>query len=249
MTGSLAISFLLFFSAGCTSRQAIKTKTPANESQTAKADSNSPSSGGKCVYGCADKGTTSPTDKKLTPTVASPSTAAPASSSVAQKASEERDYILGPEDVIEVQVWKNESLSKTVTIRPDGKISLPLIGDVEAAGISANLLRDNIKEKLKQYKETPEVAVIVKEINSMMVFVTGEVAHPGKIMLRSETTLLQAITMAGGFTQYASSNNITLLRRIDGVETRRVVRYKDIVSGKNPLSDLVLQRGDTIVVP
>lgn len=178
-----------------------------------------------------------------------PPATAPASSSVAQKAPEDKDYILGSEDVIEVQVWKNESLSKTVTIRPDGKISLPLIGDVEAAGATANQLRDSIKEKLKQYKETPEVSVIVKEINSMMVFVTGEVAHPGKVMLRSETTLLQAITMAGGFTQYASSNKITLLRRINGVETRQVVRYKDIVSGKNPKDDVVLQRGDTIVVP
>ncbi|MHB8481134.1 MAG: polysaccharide biosynthesis/export family protein [Nitrospiria bacterium] len=159
------------------------------------------------------------------------------------------DYILGPEDIIDVSVWKNDNLSKTVLIRPDGKISLPLIGDVQAAGLTTAQLRDSIKSRLKEYKETPEVSIIVREINSFVVFVTGEVTHPGKLMLRNDTSLLQAITLAGGFTPYASTNKIVLLRRSGGIETRKIIRYKDIVSGRKPGDDILLQRGDTIVVP
>lgn len=183
---------------------------------------------GKCVFGCSDS--------------AASSAAAPISGVL-------KDYLLGPEDVIEISVWKNDNLSKTVLIRPDGKISLPLIGDVQAAGQTTVQLRDTIKERLKEYKETPEVSIIVKEINSLAVFVTGEVAHPGKLMLKSDTSLLQAISLVGGFTQYASKNNMILLRRVGGVETRKVIRYKDIVSGNKPEDDVLLQRGDTIIVP
>jgi polysaccharide export outer membrane protein len=159
------------------------------------------------------------------------------------------DYLLGPEDVIEVTVWKNENLSRVVAIRPDGKISLPLIGDVQAAGLTTARVRESIRAKLKEFKETPEVSVIVREINSLVVYITGEVIHPGKLSLRSDTSILQAIIMAGGFTQYASPNKIVLLRRVGAVETRKVIRYKDIVSGQKPQDDVILQRGDTIVVP
>jgi polysaccharide export outer membrane protein len=159
------------------------------------------------------------------------------------------EYILGAEDVIEVLVWRNEALSRTVSIRPDGKISLPIIGDLQAAGLTATELRDSIKEHLQEYKETPEVSVIIREVNSLAVFIMGEVARPGKLQLRSETTLLQALSLSGGFTQYADPNNILLLRREKGGETRIRVRYKDIVSGKNPDGNLLLRRGDTILVP
>lgn len=159
------------------------------------------------------------------------------------------DYLLGPEDVLDVLVWKNDDLSRTVSIRPDGKISLPLIGDVQAGGLTSSQLRDSIKERLREYKETPEVSILIREINSFSVFVLGEVAHPGKFQLRSETTLLQALTLSGGFTQYAKSDRIILLRRVGGRETRRKIRYSDIVEGKDPDANLVLQRGDTIVVP
>lgn len=159
------------------------------------------------------------------------------------------EYILGAEDVIEVLVWRNEALSRTVSIRPDGKISLPIIGDLQAAGLTATELRDSIKEHLQEYKETPEVSVIIREVNSLAVFIMGEVARPGKLQLRSETTLLQALSLSGGFTQYADPNNILLLRRERGGETRIRVRYKDIISGKNPDGNLLLRRGDTILVP
>jgi polysaccharide export outer membrane protein len=159
------------------------------------------------------------------------------------------EYVLGAEDVLEILVWRNEALSRTVSIRPDGKISLPIIGDLQAAGLTATQLRDSIKERLQEYKETPEVSVIIREVNSLAVFILGEVARPGKLQLRSETTLLQALSLSGGFTQYADPDNILLLRRENGGETRIRVRYKDIVSGKNPDGNLLLRRGDTILVP
>ena len=159
------------------------------------------------------------------------------------------DYVLGPEDLIEVLVWKNEGLSKTVMVRPDGKISLPLMGELQAGGLTAVQLRDAIKERLKEYKETPEVSIIVKEINSFSIYVMGEVAHPGKLQLRSDITFLQALTLAGGFTKFADADKIILLRREGKQETRMRINYKDIVSGKNPDGNILLRRGDTIVVP
>ncbi len=158
-------------------------------------------------------------------------------------------YILAAEDVLEVLVWRNENLSRTVTIRPDGKISLPLIGEVQAAGLAPTQLRDAIKERLKEYKETPEVSVVVREVNSLSVFVLGEVVRPGKLQLRSETTLLQAITLVGGFTQFANYNNIVLLRKEGDRETRIRIKYRDIINGKNPSGNVVLRRGDTVLVP
>ena len=159
------------------------------------------------------------------------------------------DYILGAEDVIEVLVWKNVDLSRTVFVRPDGKISLPLIGDVQAEGLTPSELRDSIKVLLRRYKKTPEVSVIIREINSFSIFLVGEIKTPGKIQLRSDTTLLQAITLAGGFTEFADIKKILLLRRENGQERRFRINYKDIVSGKSLNDNILLKRGDTILVP
>jgi len=161
----------------------------------------------------------------------------------------ETDYILGEEDHIEVLVWKNEELSRTVFIRPDGKISLPLIGDVQAAGLTPNELKDSIKVLLRRYKKAPEVSIIVREINSLSIFLIGEVLRPGKIQLRSQTTLLQAITLAGGFTEYADRKKIVVLRKENGVERRLSINYNDILSGKHSEANVLLKRGDTILVP
>jgi len=159
------------------------------------------------------------------------------------------DYILGAEDVIEVLVWKNVDLSKTVFVRPDGKISLPLIGDVQAAGLTPNELRDSIKALLRKYKKTPEVSVIIRAINSFSIFLVGEIASPGKIQLRSDTTLLQAIVLAGGFTEFADVKKILVLRRENGQERRFRINYNDIVSGRGANTNILLKRGDTILVP
>ncbi|MHB8481137.1 MAG: polysaccharide biosynthesis/export family protein [Nitrospiria bacterium] len=274
--GFVFIFLFFFLSSACANRQAVRPpekeketfalqtsmkvaedgkitveKKPANGVKPAPETGFSP---GRCVYGCA--GASGQEKKKDEKTALLPGQAAPAPSPGsppmahgAAEAGVPRDYVLGPEDIIDVSVWKNESLSRTVSIRPDGKISLPLVGDIQAAGLTTSLVRDSIKEKLKDYIGTPEVSIIVKEINSMVVFVTGEVSHPGKLMLRSDTSVLQAVILAGGFTQFASPNKIVLLRRVGGIETRKQIRYKDIVSGKRPEEDILLQRGDTIIVP
>ena len=244
----LTLILAVALAAGCAKRQNIK--PPADTARAHADDSARIHTDGKCVYGCndstdADRGAA----EKTSAEPGGQKNGSAAADLNGNSKGTSPDYILGPEDVIEVTVWKNEMLSKTMAIRPDGKISLPLIGDVQASGLSTAHLREVIRNKFKEYKETPEVSIIVKEINSLNVFVIGEVARPGKLVLRSETSLLQAITMSGGFTQFASTNNIVLLRRVGGVETRRIIRYKDIVSGKKPEDDVILQRGDTVVIP
>ncbi len=161
-----------------------------------------------------------------------------------------QEYLLGPEDVIEVLVWKDEALTRTVLIRPDGKISLPLIGEIQAEGSTPAEIAGIVKHRLqKYYKEPPEVSVIVTGVNSFSVFVLGEVGVPGKQILRRKTTLLQAISLAGGFKPFANTNGILLLRREGQDEKRIKIRYKDILKGSHPEWNYWLQQGDTIVVP
>lgn len=163
-------------------------------------------------------------------------------------------YLMGSEDVLEIIVWKNQTLSKVVTVRPDGKISLPLIGDVQAAGVTAVQLKEEITEKLKPYyREFPEVSVIVQQVNSH-IYVIGEVQSPGRYVIKSGTTVIQAIALAGGLTPFASSNKIVLLRGENGgnngqnKESVMRIRYGDIISGKNLGANIVLKTGDTIIV-
>jgi polysaccharide biosynthesis/export protein len=162
-----------------------------------------------------------------------------------------QDYLIGPEDVLEILVWKNADLSKVVTVRPDGKFSLPLIGDVQAAGLTTAQLAKQILEKLLvYYKEGPHVSIIVQQANSNAFYILGEVREPGRHMMRAGITLLQGITLAKGFTEFASTNKILLLRRENGnnnKETRMTVRYKDIIAGKQ--DNILLKPGDTILVP
>jgi polysaccharide export outer membrane protein len=160
-----------------------------------------------------------------------------------------QDYIIGPEDTVEVQVWKNPDLSRTVTVRPDGKLSLPLIGDVQAAGQTAAQLTEAVTEKLKTYyREPAQVTVIVTQVNSYAIYVLGEVKGQGKHIVRSGTTFLQAISLAGGFTPFASKNKITLRRRsADSKESAIPIRYRDVLAGQQ--ANLILKPGDTIIVP
>ena len=161
------------------------------------------------------------------------------------------DYKIGPEDVVEVIVWRNADLSKTVAVRPDGKISLPLVGDVTAVGLTADQLTKEISARLKGYKDTPNVSVVVQQVNSYSVYVMGEVAKPGRYQLKTYTTALQAISTAGGFTPYAAKNRIFVLRKSPstGVEMRINVSYDEIVSGADSSKNIVLIPGDTVVVP
>ena len=161
------------------------------------------------------------------------------------------DYKIGPEDVIEVNVWRNADLTKVVTVRPDGKISLPLIGDVMAVGMTPAQLTKEIVTRLREYKENPNVSVVVQQVNSYGIFVLGEVIHPGKYQLKTYTTVLQAVSMAGGFTPYASKSKMFVLRKIPEKETeiRIPVDYNEIVSGDDSTHNTVLIPGDTLVVP
>jgi polysaccharide export outer membrane protein len=160
------------------------------------------------------------------------------------------EYLLAPEDMIEVLVWKNESLSRIALIRPDGKITLPLLGDVEAAGLTPQKLSDKIKGRLQTYyKEPPDVFVAVTAVNSFSIFILGEVIAPGKQVLHSETTVLQALSLARGFNEYADPNNILLLRKEGAIEKRIRLSYRDILSGQHPEMNLLLKAGDTLVIP
>lgn len=160
-------------------------------------------------------------------------------------------YIIGAEDVLDISVWKNADLSRIVTVRPDGKISLPLIGDVQAAGLTPESLRDTIVTSLREYQDSLVASVIVTEANSHKIFILGEVAAPGSYVMRRRTTILQAIAMAGGLNQYASKNNIVVVRERTGTETKEEkisIRFKDLIKGKKD-KNLVLRSGDTIFVP
>lgn len=164
------------------------------------------------------------------------------------------EFLIGPEDILVVTVWRNQDLSKEVIVRPDGKISLPLIGDIVAAGLTAQALSKHIADALAEYMSTPTVSVQVKEINSYHIYVVGEVARPGKIVLKSFTSVVQGISYAGGFTTFASRNNVHVLRMVKNGqgETKQVmipVPYMDIVQGKNLDANFILRAGDVIVVP
>jgi len=161
------------------------------------------------------------------------------------------DYIIGPEDVLEITVWRNADLSKAVAVRPDGRISLPLMGDVGAAGKTVAQLAEAIAEKLKEFKENPQVSIVVKEVNSYAVYVLGEVSKPGKYPLKSKTTLLQAITLASGFTPAAARNKIVVFRFGDqgGQDIKIKASYDDIIMRDDSPQNVQLKPGDTIVVP
>ncbi len=161
-------------------------------------------------------------------------------------------YVIGPEDVLDISVWKNADISRVVTVRPDGRISLPLIGDVEAAGLTPGELRESIITSLKEYQESAVASVIVNEVNSYRIFILGEVANPGTFLMKRRTTVLQAIAIAGGFNQYASRNKMVVVREGDGAsgEQRIAVRFDDLVkAGGKGTKNLILEPGDTIFVP
>ncbi len=160
-------------------------------------------------------------------------------------------YTIGAEDILEITVWRNQDLSKTVQVRPDGRFSLPVIRDVVAVGKTPSQLADEITRKLKEYVQNPVVAISVKEVNSYSIFVLGEVVRPGKYPLKSKTTLLQGITIAGGFTPVAARNQVVIFRfgeNGSGMQTL-TSSYDDIVLRGGIAGNLELRAGDTVVVP
>jgi len=159
------------------------------------------------------------------------------------------NYIIGPEDVLEISVWKNADLSRQVVVRPDGRISLPLIGDVVAVGRTTTELKNAITEKLKAFKENPTVAIVVQTVNSYYFYVQGAVGQSGKMPLLSRTTLVQAITLAGGLAPDAVRSRIVIFRlgRNNEAPKRIFINYDQIILGDG--DNIELKPGDTIVVP
>ena len=188
------------------------------------------------------------TDKKAE-TKAPKDTASPAALPVSANDANDPAYKIGPQDVLKIDVWREDQLTRTVPVRPDGKITLPLLNDVQAAGLTPMELAAFIHDALKNYLNNPQVTVSVNEINSRRIYVTGEVARAGAYPLLPHMTVLQALSSSGGFTQFARIKNIHVLRTVNGQKVKLPFNYKEAVNGKNPQQDIELQSGDVIVVP
>lgn len=173
-------------------------------------------------------------------------TQAPAPSNAAGPAG--NSYVIGASDVLSVTVWKQPDLSGTLLVRPDGMVSMPLLGDVQAAGLTPLQLGDRIESKLKKFVQDPEISVVLTQINSKVIYLLGEVGKKGPVHMTPGMTLLEAISSAGGLTDFANSKKIYILRDQAGKHQKIRVYYKKALKG-DPEFNLVLQPGDTIVVP
>jgi polysaccharide export outer membrane protein len=156
-------------------------------------------------------------------------------------------FVIGPEDVLSIVFWRDKEMSTQVTVRPDGKISVPLLNEVQAAGLTPADLRARLAAESKRFFENPNVTVVVNQINSRKAFITGQIVKPGPYALTAPTTVLQLISMAGGLKDFADSKNIMIIRHENGRTLRYGFNYKDI--GRNLRQDIELKPGDTIVVP
>ena len=158
-------------------------------------------------------------------------------------------YVIGTDDVLSIVYWKDKDMSADAQVRPDGRIALPLINEVQAAGLTPEQLRVRLVEESKKYMEDANITVVVRQINSRKVFITGEVFKPGPYPLTSATTVMQLISMAGGLREYADSKKIIVMRTVDGKPSSLKFNYKDVVAGKNLQQNIELKPGDTVVVP
>jgi polysaccharide export outer membrane protein len=169
--------------------------------------------------------------------------------SASQAAAEDPTYKIGAQDVLRIDVWREDQLTRTVPVRPDGKITLPLLNDVQAVGLTPMELAGLIREELKKYITNPQVTVSVSEINSRRIYVTGEVTKAGAYQLMPHMTVLQALTGSAGFTAFARVKNIYVLRTENGKPVKIPFNYKEAIAGRNPAQNIELQPGDVVVVP
>jgi polysaccharide biosynthesis/export protein len=159
------------------------------------------------------------------------------------------NYVIGPSDMLNIDIWKQPDISRTVPVRPDGKISLPLVNDVQASGLTPLQLQASLTDKLKGFVNNPEVTVIVTQVNSQRIYVLGQIARPGAVDMLPNMTVLQAIASAGGPAQFAKDKSIYILRNENGKQTKFPFNYPDVIKGKHPEQNILLRPGDTIVVP
>jgi polysaccharide biosynthesis/export protein len=186
-----------------------------------------------------------------TPTAGSPAATQPAQNVEASAAkAHDNSFVIGNDDVLAINVWKEPDVSRSIPVRSDGKISLPLVGEVQATGRTPLKLEEEIAARLKNYIAEPEVTVIVQQINSQKLNILGQVNKPGSYVISNSATVLDAIALAGGFRDFAKQKSIYILRQdADGSQTRLPFNYKEVVKGKNSGQNIKLQPRDTIVVP
>jgi polysaccharide export outer membrane protein len=158
-------------------------------------------------------------------------------------------YVIGPEDQLSIVYWREKDLSADVVVRPDGLISLPLLNDVSASGLTPEQLRAAITQGASKFVEDPTVSVVVKAINSRKVFITGQVAKPGPFPLGGPTTVLQLISLAGGVAEYAKKSEIVVIRNENGKQTTFPFNYDQVIKRKNLTQNIELKPGDTVIVP
>jgi len=182
--------------------------------------------------------TTQSTQAEQAPTASAP-----------KPATQDPNYVIGPQDVLDINVWREPELTRAVPVRPDGKISLPLLNDVQAAGSTPMQLANRITTELKKFVADPQVTVVVTQINSQRIYILGEVGRPGAFTLLPGMTVLEALSSGGGFTMFAHVKKIYVLRKVDGKQEKYPFNYKDVIHGKSPEQNIVLKAGDTIVVP
>jgi polysaccharide export outer membrane protein len=158
------------------------------------------------------------------------------------------DYVIGPDDILSIVFWRDADMTQEVTVRPDGNITLPLIGDIKAAGLRPSELRDVVAKSASKLIEDPNVTVVVKQINSRNVFITGGVTRPGAYPVSGQMTVLQLITVAGGLTEFADAKNIRILRVENGQTQSLKFNYNEVMDGKKLEQNIVLKPGDSVMV-
>jgi polysaccharide export outer membrane protein len=173
----------------------------------------------------------------------------PGTDEVESKSFPEAAYLLGPEDMVKVSVWRDEQLTQEVVVRPDGMISFPLVGDIVAAGRTVEEVRLELVKRLGKFMPNPHVSVLATKLNSYKIYVTGRVVRPGEFLVGHYTDVLQALSLAGGVTPFAAENDIKVMRRNQGEQKVFRFRYGDVRNGKGLEQNILLQRGDVVVVP
>jgi polysaccharide export outer membrane protein len=196
----------------------------------------------------APKGS-APSAKPADGTTAPPAAAATAASVPLAPITPPPGYLIGTDDVLSIVYWRDKDMTTDVQVRPDGKISMALINEVDAAGLTPDQLRDRLTEESKKYMEDANITVVVKQINSRKVYITGQVAKQGQYPLSGPTTVVQLISLAGGLGEFAGTKNIMVIRNENGRQVAHKVNYKEVMAGKKLAQNIELKPGDTVVVP
>src|SRR5262245_28213474 len=178
-----------------------------------------------------------------------PSTPPPAAAAAPAGVTPPADYVIGPDDQLTIMFWRETDMSAEVSVLRDGKITLPLLNEVLAAGLTPEQLRIKVTDEAKRYVEEPNATVVVRQINSRKVFINGQVGRGGPYPLSSTMTVLQLISMAGGLNEYAKASKISIMRTENGKQLRFPFNYKDVIEGKNLKQNIDLKPGDTVIVP